>query len=526
LDGWSSLLSYDDPDRDFILQGVSQGFDIIDKDAPCSRVELDNHQSASPSSSFYHLVDAQVKSEIANGNYVPTLNPPKIVSPLGAIPKPEGGIRLIHDCSRPAGAAVNDYVSDLEHHRFSSVDDAAKLVKQNYFMAKVDLKSAYRSVSISSSSCEVTGIKWWVNDQLCYFYDSKLPFGAKRAPGIFHRLSSAVVRIMSRLNCNSIVSYLDDFFICEPTSEKCANSLRLLIAVLRRLGFAVNWNKVIDPTKIITFLGIEIDSTSMVLRLPDNKLEALNLELNAFANKPRASKKQLQSLAGKLNWASSVVKGGRIYMRRIIDAICLLKRDHHKIRLRAGVLADISWWLAFMPNFNGISAIIDNSRVAAVYADACGQAGAAVWGAHWLHIGWQREWPEVADCHINEKEVLAAASAVALWGHMWRDHVVYIFSDNSTTVSCINKNSSKNTLIMQALRFLFWQSATFNFKLKAIHIPGKNNVLADRLSRLHELSGPAVLECLYSISDTITFPCQCINKCRLYDLCYRSTSEA
>jgi hypothetical protein len=115
--GWAELLQ-DDIDRDFIMNGVTFGFDIIDPNADPLRAEMDNHPSASPSNPLYDLVSKQVNHEICCGNYVPSKSVPVIVSPLGAIPKSDGGVRLIHDCSRPAGLAVNDYVENTDSHRF------------------------------------------------------------------------------------------------------------------------------------------------------------------------------------------------------------------------------------------------------------------------------------------------------------------------------------------------------------------------------------------------------------------------
>ena len=66
------------------------------------------------------------------------------------------------------------------------------------------------------------------------------------------------------------------------------------------------------------------------------------------------------------------------------------------------------------------------------------------------------------------------------------EHTVYVFSDDSTTVACINKGSSRNALLMHYIRKLFWLSAIYNFHLIAKHIPGKNNVLANAVSRLHD----------------------------------------
>ena len=59
-------------------------------------------------------------------------------------------------------------------------------------------------------------------------------------------------------------------------------------------------------------------------------------------------------------------------------------------------------------------------------------------------------------------------------------------SDNSTTVAGVNHGSSRSPVIMKYLRYMFWLSAVYNFRLTAMHIPGADNVLADKISRLHE----------------------------------------
>jgi hypothetical protein len=452
-----------------------------------------------------------VRHEIANGNYIPAESPPTIVSPLGAIPKADGGVRLIHDCSRPAGKAVNDYAGETDRQKFQSVDDAARLVGQGYYMAKIDLKSAYRSVGISPHSQSVTGLKWLIDGKTKYFYDSRLPFGSKLAPGIFHRLSQAVRRMLARHGIFNVVCYLDDFFLCEPTFERCANSVKFVIKLLRKLGFSINWKKVVDPTRQIVFLGIEIDSETLELRLPADKLSALKVELQAFKTRVRASKKQLQSLVGKLNFAASVVYGGRVFLRNIINTIGVLKQDWHKARLGGDLLADIQWWLAFMETFNGKSVILQDLPISAVYTDACTEGSGGFWGDFWFYCNWDLDWPQAKDFHINEKEALAVVTAAHLWGHMWRDHRVIIFSDNKATVACINKGTSKNKILMDSLRYLFWHSATHNYHLKAVFIPGKNNIKADVISRLHD---PVLFWSVYNpmcIAQDWIYPYQCIS---------------
>ena len=67
------------------------------------------------------------------GTMLLTESSPRIISPLGVIPKPDASVRLIHDCSRPDGTAVNDFVSHFEKQRFQTIDDAVKLVLKDYY---------------------------------------------------------------------------------------------------------------------------------------------------------------------------------------------------------------------------------------------------------------------------------------------------------------------------------------------------------------------------------------------------------
>ena len=97
LEAWRLELN-DDSDKYFLLHGVANGFNIVDRDARVVPMEIDNHPSASPGSELFNLVKQQVMSEISVGNYHVCVNKPEFISPLGAIPKATGGIRLIHDC--------------------------------------------------------------------------------------------------------------------------------------------------------------------------------------------------------------------------------------------------------------------------------------------------------------------------------------------------------------------------------------------------------------------------------------------
>ena len=65
-------------------------------------------------------------------------------------------------------------------------------------------------------------------------------------------------------------------------------------------------------------------------------------------------------------------------------------------------------------------------------------------------------------------------------------------------MAIINKGTSRNPLVMTALRELFWHSADFNFEIKAVHIAGCDNLLSDTISRLAQ---PGMMRLLYSLTN-------------------------
>ena len=95
---WVELLPKDIEDREYILDGIKNGFRLSTKSGPKICVGRDNYTSA-----FLERekIEKQIKQEIEPGNYIVTKQMPTIISSLGAIPKPNGDVRLIHDASQP-----------------------------------------------------------------------------------------------------------------------------------------------------------------------------------------------------------------------------------------------------------------------------------------------------------------------------------------------------------------------------------------------------------------------------------------
>ena len=491
---------FDDPDREFLLNGIYNGFNIVPQDTKLQPAFMPNYRSATKANRG--KVEETIKSEIAKGNYQIVHEKPTIISALGAIPKPgSDDVRIIHDCSMPKGKGVNDYVH-AEKFKFQTLDDAIKLVKPNSYMAKIDLSAAYRSVNVNPASYQALGLQWQFegNSNTTYMVDTKLCFGAKNAPEVFHRLTQSVKRMMAKRGYEKTVVYLDDFWVTAETYEECNSAFSILLQLLQDLGFGISWNKVVKPTKCLTFLGIEIDSVNEQVRLPETKLAEFKDLLAKFAVKTRASKRQLQQLAGKLNWACRVVHGGRTFLRRILDMLNKLKRPHHKARLDAACKQDLLWWNNFIQNFNGVRLFLDDLPQYSLATDACTKAAGAIFKGDWFYANWDHDLPQFSEEHINVKEALTICLAARRWGHLWQNKRIIVHTDNITAMTHINKGTAHSQVVMTELRHLFWLSTAYNFHIKAIYLPGSQNIVADAISRLHD---PYYLLRFYDMYDAL-----------------------
>jgi hypothetical protein len=220
----------------------------------------------------------------------------------------------------------------------------------------------------------------------------------------------------------------------------------------------------------------------------------------------KATKKELQQLIGKLNWAARVVRGGRTFLRRLIDIMCSLKYKRHHIRITASARADITWWANFMSLFNGTVHFVSSMPVPAAYftSDACMVGGAAVFNQDWFYVNWQIDCPDIAPVHINIKELAAVLLAAKRWAHLWQNQHVVLYTDSQCSMYIINSGTSRNAAAMSLVRQLFWLSAIFNFHITARHIAGKNNILSDYVSRLHEYTNwPEALSAYHLRMDNV-----------------------
>ena len=127
--------------------------------------------------------------------------------------------------------------------------------------------------------------------------------------------------MIERHRFTSIVVYLDDSLVIGHTKAECQAAFEFLLQLLQDSGFSISWRKDVYPTQKLVFLGVELDTIQQCMALPLAKLVELQALVEGFKARKGASRRQLQHLAGKLNWRCRIAYGGRTFLHRIPDTI-------------------------------------------------------------------------------------------------------------------------------------------------------------------------------------------------------------
>ena len=404
---------------------------------------------------------------------------------FGVIPKGNTGKwRLILDLSSPEGSSVNDGVApELCSMSYVSIDDAARAIAsagRGSDLAKVDIRQAYRIVPVHPEDRLLLGMAWDGG----LFVDTALPFGLRSAPKVFTAIADALEWIVRKEGVGWVAHYLDDFLVV-ATSERsrCEEDLRKLLLVFDRLRIPIAPEKLEGPAKILTFLGIELDTERMTLRLPTEKIVELQMLITGWLGRKFCTLRDLQSLVGKLQHACKVVRPGRTFLRRMFELLKGVNRKQRFIRLNTAFRSDLTWWHLFMETWNGVAMMEPALGKCShhLYTDASGTFGCGAW---WEKQWFQFPWPqEMRGQSIAQKELLPILMACVIWGNRWAKGSVVAHCDNQAVVAVVNSGSCRDANLMQLLRGLHFVKAHFDISMKAVHIPGQKNVLADAISR-------------------------------------------
>ena len=407
---------------------------------------------------------------------------PGFYSHLFVVPKASGGWRPVIDLK-----ALNHFVY-APHFRMHTVASVLNTVSVGDWAFTVDLTDAYLHVPIHKESQKY--LRFSIEGQVLQF--QALPFGLNTAPRLFTRLANAVVGYLHQQGV-SVIAYLDDWLVHHQCHETLLHHQQLLLRTLDRLGLLVNLGKShLQPTQDLQYLGVRFLLKEGTALLPQERVRATVALATGIGQQTHLTYHQASSLMGSLNWAASWIPLGRLALRPLqqyLRAQGLLERQTHSRahpqRADQCLLQSLlSPWRN--PQFLSQGIPIRRFRAELVlHTDASEHGWGAHLGDHQAHGTWG---PLELGLHINILELRAVRLALQVFLGRVEGRQILVSSDNTSVVAYINHQGGTRsaTLLQEVSDLLLWCHSN-RIQLRARHIPGRLNVIADALSRSHQV---------------------------------------
>jgi hypothetical protein len=358
-------LSVLDCDCTFLMSVVRNGVLLVPDLGAVAPYHLADYSSALEAAD---VISGMLVEKVAQGWVIPVSAPPLFVHPLGAVPKSDGGLRVIHDHSVPVGVSVNDALVYVKYS-WDTLESALALLVPHAFMARLDISAYHRHFMVHPSHWCVQGFEFGGQ----YYVDSRLQFGLRLAPELAYRFTMFIKRVLHANGVVGVVGVMDDYLLLHCDFRACLVMLAVAVALLQGLGFSVNMKpgKTMPPARVQKFVGVVINSARYTVSLPAEKLASLLHDVSSVLQRRSVRRRNLQSLVGKMQWASRVVFGGRVFMRSCSDALSRVLHPGFRVSVSSHMRDDLRWWLQSAAAHNGVVSLAPARVTHYLFIDAC-----------------------------------------------------------------------------------------------------------------------------------------------------------
>ena len=426
-----------------------------------------------------HALRQEVQSLLEKRAIIQVQQPctPGFFSILFLVKKPRGW-RPVIDLSR-----LNLYI-EAPPFRMETSKIVKASVLPNDFAISIDLTDAYLHVPMHSSSLKF--LRFAIDGKVYCF--RALPFGLNIAPWAFTRVMDSVM-VVFRKNANSVGSnYLDDLLQKNQCRVTLLKDRDILLKLLVELGFLINKQKSdLKPSQEFCHLGMCFHTAQNRVFLPEQRAEKIiDLATNILKSQ-EISPRLITRFIGQCNAAAELIPLGHLRLRPIQWELKLIWSPVSEdwdcsLPLLPSMRVAIHHWLDRKWLVSGVPLSQEKAQMT-LFTDASRMA----WGAHILPLDLQisQEWTkEQQSLHINALELLAIKLALSHWKVHCRGKTISLFTDNTTVVAYIrNQGGLVSWTLFQLVQELLLWTKEQQITLMVRHIPGKQNVIADSLSR-------------------------------------------
>lgn len=357
---------------------------------------------------------------------------------------------------------------------------AVKLLTKDCYMCTIDLKDAYFMVPISKVSKKFLRFKF--QNQTYEF--QCLPFGLSLAPFVFTKLMKPVMTTLREQGL-LLVIYLDDILCIGNTYNECLRCVSDTLLLLENLGFIVNYTKSkLKPNKTQIFLGFELDSHDMCLKLPQDKRQKILHTIEKLSLSKSLTIRDFASFVGLLTSVCPAVAYGWVYTKHFERVKYLALQEANEnydevIQLPSYLQNDFLWWK------NNIMSTNNSIRRGHYTLEIFSDASLTGWG---IFCNGERShgfWDTTESVqHINLLELKAAFIGLQCFTNDLRNQEILLRIDNTTAISYINRSGGVQHTHLNDISRKMWQwCEKRQLFIFASYIRSKDNIEADEESR-------------------------------------------
>lgn len=263
-----------------------------------------------------------------------------------------------------------------------------------------------------------------------------------------------------------------------------------MVTLVEKLRFFVNYGKsVLKPTRKIAFLGNIIDSVNMTVTLTDERKDNISNECKKLHSKSEASIRNVSSVIGLIVSSFSAIEFGPLHYRSFekekIEALKCSSGNFDSLMCISDEMTDnLLWWM------NNVHIACRRICHGPIQFEVYSDASLLGWGATFNNQEICGHWSDTEQSyHINALELLACFYALKSFFKDRNHKSIKVMLDNVTAVCYINNMGGINLCnLCNEIESQIWAwCIDRNIWRLASHIPGVDNVVADRKSRKFEL---------------------------------------
>ncbi|XP_064475837.1 uncharacterized protein K02A2.6-like [Ornithodoros turicata] len=379
------------------------------------------------------------------------------VSPLVVAKKKDGRIRLCVDLRAPNKAVVPDC------YPLPNMEELLNKLSGAKIFSKLDLTAAYHQLVLAEESRDLTA---FITHEGLFRY-KRLCFGLASAPSAFQKLLANVLK-----GCTGALHYLDDIIIFGKNEEEHEQNLRSVLQRISDAGLRLN-HKCVFGVSELSFIGHTVK---------EGKLFPLDTNVKAILEAPAPS--DLRTLRSFLGMSGHYAKFIKNYAD-VVEPLRELLRGADAFHWNPRAQASFEKVKRHISTCSALS-MFEPALPVTVTTDASAYGLGAVLrqrdGSIFRTVSFASRalTPQGRKYSAGEREALACIWAVEHWHvYLW-GRPFTLETDHQALQTLLSTQGTGH----RPLRISRWVSRLLSYNFTVVYKKGKDNEIADALSRL------------------------------------------